>query len=329
MEKLERLAGDLKYVMCALLCLISMVLTGCFALSFGAVNSITDNNTFILWSPILLLAVGIALDLSKYIFWAVHNKKWHQAYKILAVILMLFSWMASVAFFITSEDEKIATYRKQTPDYLSYRTQLADLDRNIEAQNQLLKNRLSSRFHDQWDKGEIITQKIQGLQQQRKALIAKEQSIGIQDAYNHLVSLAFFNAIATMTNIDKNTVRNIFYAILALLIEICALGLIGVCRVDKKATPALAPSPSLLNQNAAPTEQTDNGQLSQISSEIIEDAETSRLIDDIKQGSVPPVFNQIKSLNYNLSQKAIRQTLQTLKETGVLKEGARRSLVLA
>jgi len=329
MEKLERLAGDLKYVMCTLLCLISMVLTGCFALSFGAVNSNTGNNALNLWSPILLLAVGIALDLSKYIFWAVHNKKWHQAYKLLAVILMLFSWMASVAFFITSEDEKIATYRKQTADYLSYQTQLADLDRNIEAQNQLLKNRLSSRFHDQWDKGEIITQEIQGLQQQRKALIAKEQSIGIQDAYNHLVSLAFFNAIAKMTNIDKNTVRNIFYAILALLIEICALGLIGVCRVDKKVTPAIAPSPSLLNQNSAPTEQTDDARLNQDSPEIVEDAETSRLIEDIKQGSVPPVFNQIKSLNYNLSQKAIRQTLQTLKETGVLKEGARRSLVLA
>jgi len=163
MEKLEKIAGNLKYLMCALLCLISIVLTGCFALSFGSVNSSTENTAFILWSPILLLAVGIALDLSKYIFWAVHNKKWHQAYKSLAVILMLFSWMASVAFFITSEDEKISTHRKQTSEYFAYQTQLADLDRNIETQSQLLNNRLSSRFHDQWDKGEIITQDIQVL----------------------------------------------------------------------------------------------------------------------------------------------------------------------
>jgi len=329
MEKLEKFTSNLKYIMCALLCLISMVLTGCFALSFSAVNSSTGNSAFILWSPILLLAVGIALDLSKYIFWAVHNMKWHQAYKLLAVILMLFSWMASVAFFITSEDEKISSYRKQTVEYLTYQTQLADLDRNIEAQNQLLNNRLSSRFHDQWDKGEIITQDIQALQQQRKALIAKEQSIGIREAYNHLVSLAFFNAIATMTNIDNNTVRNIFYAILALLIEICALGLIGVCRIEKKTLPSVVPSPSLVLQTSEPIDQMDNSQLIQDSPEIIENIETSRLIEDIKQGSVPPVFNQIKAMNYNLSQKDIRLTLQTLKETGILKEGARRSLVLA
>ena len=329
MEKLEKIAGELKYVMCALLCLISMILTGCFALSFGSVNSSANNTAFILWSPILLLAVGVALDLSKYIFWAVHNKKWHQAYKLLAVILMLFSWMASVAFFITSEDEKISTFRKQTADYLSYQTQLSDLDRNIETKSQLLNNRLNSRFHDQWEKGEIITQEIQVLQQQRKTLIAQEQNIGIQDAYDHLVSLAFFNAIATMTNTDKNTVRNIFYAILALLIEVCALGLIGVCRLDKKGLVLAAPSPPLGSQTSALIEQRDNSQFIQDSPETLADAEISRLIEDIKRGSVPPVFNQIKALNYNLSQKDIRLTLQTLKEMGVLKEGSRRSLVLA
>jgi len=132
-----------------------------------------------------------------------------------------------------------------------------------------------------------------------------------------------------MINADKNTVRNVFYAILALLIEVCALGLIGVCRIEKKAQPLVAPSPSLVNQSSEQIEQTENVLLNQDVLETLEDAETSRLIEDIKRGSVPPVFNQIKALNYNLSQKDIRLTLQKLKDSGILKEGARRSLALA
>lgn len=327
-KSMETFSRQLNYTICAILCLISMVLTGCFALNFSSINDNSSNSAFIILSPFLLIAVGITLDLSKYVFWATHNKNSHEGYKLLAVILMLFSWMASVAFFISSENEKINEYRKQTAEYLSYQSKLMYLDRTIEIKTDLLNKRLNSRFHEQWDKSETITQEIQDLQANRVNLIANEQSMGISEAYSNLVSMAFFNAIAEMLNLDRHTVRNVFYALLAFLIEVCALGLIGVCRLQQNKRTSNQP-PSPITRDTSPRLPTaDEHNILLQNEEANENEEETRLMNDIKNGLVPPVFNQIKALNYALSQKNIKHILQTLKNTGVLKEGPRRSLVL-
>lgn len=91
-----------------LLCAVSMILTALFALSFSGLQVIQSDaglsgaqatasvNGFELLSAGLMIAVGIAIDSSKYLFW---SRAHHPGFIALSLGLVIFSWLASLAFF--------------------------------------------------------------------------------------------------------------------------------------------------------------------------------------------------------------------------------------
>ncbi len=298
----------------------------------------------------MLIAVGVLIDVSKYIFWGVKEDRTYRFYMSLALVLMAFSWMASVAFFISSEDTKLAVYRKQTAEYVAYKLEIVNIDHLIKQKQVISNKRLESVHHKQWDKSEAINREIQTLTEQRLALVLDEPNRGMNAAKKALVSAAFFQAISSLLNIEASTVRNMFYTILALLIEACALGLITLCNAENHVKPITqkkktvkgtvkskaVPKRTLNKTIEAP--QTETPQLTpQVEPKPVikakpKAAPTSgeeRLIQDIKSGTVMPGFNYLKKRNYEVSQGRIKEILLELKSKGILKPGIRGSLKLA
>jgi hypothetical protein len=150
-----------------------------------------------------------------------------------------------------------------------------------------------------------------------------------------------------MVNADISIVRNIFYAVLALLIEVCALGLISLCRTHEQEEVVLIKPPfpvddlvkdfDKLNVEAisekievhSSQQPIINNDLKNVNSSCPTKKNESKLIYDIKNGVVSPVFNKLKDLDYDVSQVRIRVILKDLKDAGILIDGKRRSLVLA
>ena len=332
--------NSLKFSLCAVLCIVSMVLTALFALSFGSDSVPIENGILDGSSSIILITIGLVLDLSKYIFWgAADYSRTGNVYKGLAIVLMVFSWMASVAFFITNEEQKVTTQRKDTPQYQAFLSEIESLDLMIDQKSVQSKKRLGSKYHDQWDKSEELTSQVEKLVQRRQTLLNSEPSIGMDTVSENLVSMAFFTSVSRIVNMDSDVVRNVFYGMLALLVEVCAFGLIRLCRrpMVKMETPD-HPAPHNMNDQETDYSRSlvDNPNTNKIrvaecdsdNKKTYSDAEI-RLIRDIKSGEAPPVFNKLKEMDYGLSQVKIRRILKELKDDGILTEGSRRSLVLA
>jgi len=193
--------------------------------------------------------------------------------------------------------------------------------------------------------GKLLSNDIVALEMARDQLVLGEMSIGLSDARKSMVSVAFFHSIARMTNIDVNTVRNMFYGALALLIEICAFGLISLCRTDEGTILADLPSPVLIQKNKKEDAQisdhrstlpidrnssSSSGQTNFFKTDVTyrHKSDELRLVNDIKSGVAPPIFNRLKELGYDVSQVRIRALLKELKDEGILVDGKRRSLVL-
>lgn len=362
---MDNLSDYLKYSLCGVLCVVSMILTACFALSFGSTTGSDDSQFMQIASPVILITIGVVLDLSKYIFWGASGKEKKGVFTFLAVVLMTFSWMASVAFFVSSEDKKVTDFRKETAEYTGFQTEVEFLKSTIEQKTLQSKKRLDSKFHDQWDKSEALTSDIEALSNRLKVLIKKEPSIGLEEARDSVVSIAFFHSISEVTGSNAIVVRNMFYGLLALLIEVCAFGLISLCgrKVELNSPitahnsfvedPALAEhitiegndsgkdTPSMHDEEnvildpidddlvAPPSPALHSGKSLTKEKIYKYSSEELRLINDIKSEEVPPVFRRIKELNYDITQTRIREILQELKIQGVLVQGARNSLVLA
>ncbi|MBV1870898.1 MAG: GntR family transcriptional regulator [Gammaproteobacteria bacterium] len=313
----------LKYGLCGLLCVLSMVLTACFSLSFG--SGMDGNNQWIVYGSLaLLVLIGLVLDLSKYVFWSALVIDNNRIYRALAVVLMLFSWLASVAFFISSENHKMLQARINSAEYTAYIQRLSSLDRKIEDKQREFNQRINSKFHDQWDKSTALLEEIEVFSSSKVSLLLKEPDIGRISAAQSVVSMAFFNSIAHLLKLNSDSVRNGFYALLALLIEVCAFGLLSLCRKDPVAVSILCSACSIKVVIETPLGR--NGEPPALSGEDTDGQE--KLIADIRSGKVIPVFNQLKG-HYGLSHVKIREVLKQLKADGVLVEGSRRSLELA
>lgn len=320
---IERIS-DLKYVLCCFLCFLSMVLTACFSWSFGAGIEEGSSQLKIYGALALLVLIGLVLDLSKYVFWSASAGGKNRIYRSMAIVLMLFSWLASVAFFISSEKHKLSQVRENTAEYKAYSAKLEGLTRQISGKQRQFSQRIESKFHDQWDRSDSYSVEIKALTDEQYALILKEPKIGIETAAELVSSMAFFNSVAGFLNVDVGGVRNSFYALLALLIELCAFGLLSLCEFHSHNARSESEG-----CNACSMENFVHA-MDEIS-EVVESNVAGieeQLIADIRSGKVAPVFNQLKG-NYDLSHVKIRTILTNLKEEGVLVAGARRSLQLA
>jgi hypothetical protein len=355
---MDKFVDGLKLTICGVLCAVSMVLTACFALSFGSSGS-EPGSIMAVVSPLILITIGVVIDLSKYLFWGARGENASLGFAFLAVVLMIFSWMASVAFFISSEEIKLTNFRKQTAQYKAFDLELKNLDEVITQKTKQSEKRLGSSFHNQWDKSEAITQDISTLMNKRAALLLQEPAIGLNQAQQTLVSMAFFRSIASLTGLQGDTVRNAFYGALALLIEVCAFGLLSLCRKDPLTKLEEPFSPMALLEEIPQKDKPERAVYSQTAehepppaleppvpkeltlSAIVQNErarnkkktlkknEEHRLITDIKGGKVPPIINRLKSLDYDLSQAQMKTILQALKDAGVLESAPRGRYVLS
>lgn len=333
----DKSVAVLRSLLCGVLCLVSMFLTACFALSFGNSSGAVGAGIFAALGPIVLVTIGVVLDLSKYVFWSSSRGLFRDGYSALAVVLMVFSWMASVAFFITNEEQKISDSRKETAAYQAYSSELKSLNEMIDQKSLIVSKRLESRFHEQWDKSDDASREIQGLVDRRNDLLKGESTVGLDAVSESMVSLAFFKSVGRILNVDPGSVRSFFYGVLALLIEVCSLALISLCRPKAVASVDVEFEMEVTEDSFELEVQREDG--NKLIPEYVEVAETVRLdleikdesvlVADIKSGKVPPIFRKLKDMNYGVTQARIREILNELKANGVLQEGPRNGYVLA
>ena len=85
--------------------LVSMLLTGLFAMSLSGsdFDSVieTQNRVYAIFMTGLFVLIGCCIDVGKYLFWA--KRQISQYFKALSLVLRIFSWLASCAFFISWE----------------------------------------------------------------------------------------------------------------------------------------------------------------------------------------------------------------------------------
>lgn len=306
-----------------LICTISMVLTSLFALSF------TEPSQTFSWpyfgQTSLLIATGISLDLSKYIFW--YHKGKHIAFLTLSASLMFFSCLASVAFFVTQENRAVTSAQRTSADYLAHQALIAQTEKAIQYKEQLAEQRLDSRYHNQWDKGEALFNEIHALTQQYQTQLMTLDQKGIQGARANIASSAFFLRLSEALNVGYTSTVIIAYACLAVFIELCALGLISI--------PLRSPDPICPSKIDATTNDTTaealNSHASQPRHQLIDahqidtgndgHLQLSEVKKDILEGRVKPFVRQLMK-HYNLRHKQVKSLLESMEEAGLIhKEG--------
>ena len=216
------------------LCSVSMILTALFALSFstdslGLPFSVPGEAII---APVLMVIVGLSLDAIKYLFWG--SGVFH--YQLSSLVLVFFSWAASVAFFVTQDDAKVERARIQSPEYHAYLAEKSGLERQIEQKTALVELKSSSQFHKQWKESERLSNEVGELSDRLNRVLLTGQTIGLDQAKSQLTSSAFFDGLGNAIQESGDTVRNAFFAILALLLELGSIGVISLRRKIKLIT---------------------------------------------------------------------------------------------
>ena len=286
-----------------------MILTGLFALSIAGFSmselsfaeSVSREDAYLLryqWlTAVLLLVTGIAIDLSKFVFWASERGIF---YSVISLLLMAFSLSASTSFFITSELDAIRVLEKESPRYQTVELQLHTITNEINANNQLVEKRLSSAYHKQWELAEQTVEKNKQLSALLGELNLKQKELGESYAREANEVTRFFISIARLIDVEENHVRLIFYGVLAFLLEICALASLRITGVNSTKT---------------------NSSHSRIGREL----RMKQLKCDIREGKTIPKVRQIKELDYSLGSVAIKEVLDQLFTEGVLENDVRGS----
>uniref|UniRef100_UPI00261C9272 hypothetical protein n=1 Tax=uncultured Paraglaciecola sp. TaxID=1765024 RepID=UPI00261C9272 len=104
----------------AIFCLVSMILTSLFSLSLSGVtvDALPDQEG---WGKTVFLAalfilIGCCIDIGKYLFWSQRQRSLY--YGILSLVLMVFSWLASCAFLVTSEHDLVRESQVRSDQYI-------------------------------------------------------------------------------------------------------------------------------------------------------------------------------------------------------------------
>ena len=306
-----------------LLCFVSMTLTGLFALSLSGSKfdllSEQGVSSETLFLSVLFLVIGISIDIGKYLFWA--QRRQGNYFLVLSLLLMLFSWLASCAFLVSSEANVISRQRLQSSEYKALLQQIDNAQQEIAYQEKLLAKRLSSTYHRQWAEGENNAQTIAQL---RSSLVVFTQNLseaGKASAAQQVPVTAFFINASEYIGISDKTVRFLAFGLLSLLLELSTLGMISLvqlCKLNENNQDCTIRHVNNIDASSSDTE-----------SVILAQQAVIRLICDILSGKSAPVFRKIRESKYGLDVSVIRQVLRNLHAVGVLKEGKRNSYELA
>ncbi len=314
-----------------LLCCVSLTLTALFALSFTSAISMETGIKHL--PQLLMVAIGVGIDLSKYLFW--HYRCHHRAYYALAFVLVLFSCMASIAFFVTQEQQQMRKAVQNTAAFQAQSVSIALLEKEILAKQKLVDARLASRYHDQWDKGERLAGELAALRGTLGQLLNANNDIGVDQARQQISTAAFFLGISNILGTSFASTVTVGYALLALLIELSALGVIALTggkggvqtNIEglKKASPHVDSSKDLNSTVIKPKRRTEPCKKDQMKAEkyaLLVDKITA----DIINGKTAPGLRKLIQ-KYGIQYKQARVVLDQLLDRELI-QNAGRSYVL-
>ena len=201
-----------------------------------------------LFMAALFILIGCCIDVGKYLFWV--KRRISRYFKALSLVLMVFSWLASCAFFLSSEIRLIKETQQRSPEYVSLQKEIDGLQKNIAIEEQLLNKRLGSSYHRQWEQAQNSAARIERFQAEIAAKQSALSQVGLSSSVNQLETTKLFAAISHTLNIDLDTVRTVGYAVLALLLEVSTLGMISLAGAEREVDSLL--SLVLMNQSCHP-----------------------------------------------------------------------------
>ena len=296
-------------------CMVSMMLTSLFALSLSGLT-VTDiswqdgpGNTIFLAA--LFVLIGCCIDIGKYLFWA--SKQCGRYYGTLSLALMGFSWLASCAFFMTSENRMLQEAQTKTPEYIAFEQRIGSITQQITHYENLRDKRLSSSYHKQWDESQVNMDKITALKGVLTSLIEKSSLVGNMAAQQEVATSQFFSEVSRMMNVDIGLVRGISYGLLSLLLEVSTLAMISLTSTFNRS-------------NSNPISKPVDEPVSHM--DVDQQRAVLQLTGDILNGRIPPVLRTIKTAHYGLDIDVIREVLRSLRFTGILTDDKRKSFKL-
>jgi hypothetical protein len=303
----------------AIFCLVSMILTSLFALSLSGVtiDTLPDQDG---WEKALFLAalfilIGCCIDIGKYLFWSQRQRS--RYYGTLSLVLMVFSWLASCAFLLTSEHNLVRESQVQSDQYIALQLRIESARQAIAFHERLLEKRLGSAYHSQWKESEANLKTIASLKSTLADLTEDSSNVGLEAAAQTVPTTRFFAGVGQVLNTDPQVVRVMGYGILSLLLELSTLGMIGLARnlkSDAGGGSVAAGEKEIVIQNSE--------------YEVEVKQKVAQLTSDILQDRIPPVLRKIKAAHYDLDLDVVRQVLRNLYDSGILEQDKRNSYKL-
>ena len=295
-----------------------MVLTGMFSLSLSGFyfsDAVVDGGlNKSLLSACLFILIGVCIDFGKYLFWS--ERKRSYLYGVIALVLTGFSLLASCAFFLSSEFIEINKSRLVSMEYKAFQEKVDAVKQEINYHERLLEKRLNSEYHQQWVEGEKNAERIRELKGSLIKSMELSVDVGRDVAIQTVPITRFFTVLGRVFDVSTELVRNIFYGLLALLLEVITLGAISLAN-------------SVWRDERIVNTGTDNDTIIETT---MDDPEARKkmacLADDIIQGRAQPVIRKIKAASYALNIDQIRQVLMNLYLAGVIEKDSRNSYKL-
>ncbi|WP_339672426.1 hypothetical protein [Dasania marina] len=304
-------------------CLVSMILTSLFALSLsgGSIDRISDQEEWggAVFMAILFVLIGCCIDAGKYLFWSQRQRSHY--YGALSLLMMGFSWLASCAFLVSSENSFLAEAQMMSVEYAAVQQQIEAVNQQITYYERLLEKRLNSAYHEQWAEGQSNVDKMSVLNETLLTLTKSLSLAGKDEAWHRVATTQFFTDVSQILGSSVEVVRTAGYGLLSLLLEVSTLGMISLAyafKVEAGLNHSHAGYPGE-NSLAADTENGD----------IEKQQAIARLTADILKGHIAPVLRKIKAADYRLNIDVIRQVLKGLHALGVLEDDKRNSYKLA
>ena len=234
---------------------------------------------------------------------------------------MGFSWLASCAFLVSSEQHLLRESQIRSDQYVALQQKIDGTKQEIAFHERLLEKRLSSSYHSQWNHGDAIVEKIATLKINLAELTESTSDVGLDAAVKQVPTTQLFNEISQILNVNSKAIRAVGYGLLSLLLEVSTLGMISLVHAFKLDSDV---NRSSLESAGGEFEAGD------VERQDIEIQQMkARLTDDILKGSTPPVLRRIKAADYGLGIDVIRQVLKGLYTAGVLEADKCNSYKLA
>ncbi|PHS00153.1 MAG: hypothetical protein COA78_24195 [Blastopirellula sp.] len=204
----------------------------------------------------------------------------------------------------------------QTSEYKALEQRISNVSLDIASQEVLLRNRLESTYHSQWEAGQDTAENLKGLRESLAVLLGNRTLVGQQAAIREVATTQFFQQIGGSVHVETNTVRLIGYGVLSLLLELSTLGMISLAQLIKQEN----------NQSLQPA-TTDSLSPSILKREV--NLSVVTLVSDIMTGKIPPVLRKIQSANYGIEIDITRNLLKELLQAGIIKKDKRNSYKLS